>query len=232
MMGLFNIFKKTDIPEELPSLASENFQLDSLRVSTPLKKDSSSTSNDIPLSADLPLKISEVQTLPLRPIETPIQPQNSVVQKESRDFQTKGFFDELQNDFYKEIHDLDDLENWYEKKFLPQDVVSNMKNYWESQKSTSVLQVLGKNFKQRINEKTSNLQKFEKEWQNSYFDLIEKEEEIRKEEADLKKILSEFVEICKRKKVEENTLNNLKDNFKESVKNDAQTKEPKIKNKK
>ena len=44
------------------------------------------------------------------------------------------------------------------------------------------------------------MQELEKEWQERYFDLIEKEEEIRDVEKELKKILGEFVEVCKKRK--------------------------------
>jgi hypothetical protein len=44
------------------------------------------------------------------------------------------------------------------------------------------------------------LQGLEKEWQDIYFDLIEKEEEIKDKEKELKKMLKEFIELCKKRK--------------------------------
>ncbi|MEM0465953.1 MAG: hypothetical protein QXW97_04625 [Candidatus Pacearchaeota archaeon] len=111
----------------------------------------------------------------------------------------EGFFVELENNINKEINDLNKLESWYKNKFLPRDVVSEMRRHWESKKNISVINILGKNFKERINEKTLKLQQLEREWQNIYFDLIEKEEEIRKYERELKKMLAEFLELCKMK---------------------------------
>ncbi|MDP2924934.1 MAG: hypothetical protein Q8N99_01035 [Nanoarchaeota archaeon] len=113
-----------------------------------------------------------------------------------------GFFTELEQDLKEEINDLDKLEGWYKNKFLPRDIVSDMRHHWEDKKKGSVMRILGKNFQSRISEKTTKLQDLEKEWQNIYFNLIEKEEEIRGQEKELKKMLAEFVEICKRKNKE------------------------------
>ncbi len=100
----------------------------------------------------------------------------------------------------EEIGDLSDLENWYEKKFLPRDILSDMKNYWEKQKTESILDLLGKNFQEKISVKISKLQELEKDWQSTYFELIEKEEEIKDYESELKDLLKEFVGVCKNKK--------------------------------
>jgi len=128
----------------------------------------------------------------IQPESTPPTPNQPMEDEES-------FFSELQEDITKEIGNLNKLETWYNNKFLPRDVVTEMKNYWEKQKGNSIIKILGKNFQERISEKTANLQNLEKEWQNIYFDLIEKEEEIRDQERELKKLLAEFVEVCKRK---------------------------------
>src|SRR3989339_417396 len=111
----------------------------------------------------------------------------------------KSFFSDLQENLSSEMNDLDQLENWYTKKFLPRDVVSDMRGYWEKQKTNSIIKVLGKNFQEKISVKVNHLQSLEKEWQNIYFDLIEKEEEIKDEEKELKELLAEFVKICKKK---------------------------------
>ena len=111
----------------------------------------------------------------------------------------KSFFSDLQENLSSEMNDLDQLENWYTKKFLPRDVVTDMRGYWEKQKTNSIIKVLGKNFQEKISVKVNHLQSLEKEWQNIYFDLIEKEEEIKDEEKELKELLAEFVKICKKK---------------------------------
>ena len=43
------------------------------------------------------------------------------------DLYKSGFFGQVLDDINDEIKDLGNLEDWYEKKFLKQDVVSNMK---------------------------------------------------------------------------------------------------------
>ena len=108
-----------------------------------------------------------------------------------------GFFSKLQGDLTSELSSLSKLDKWYSSKFLPQDSVEGMKSYWEKQKESSVIKIIGRDFQDKIAEKTENLQKLEKEWQESYFTTIEKEEAIRKEEQELKKVLAEFVGLCK-----------------------------------
>src|SRR6056297_159807 len=112
----------------------------------------------------------------------------------------KSFFDELQKNLAEEIGDLDNLEDWFEKKFMPRDILSDMREYWEKQKTESILELLGQNFQEKIEGKISKLQDLEKDWQTTYFELIEKEEEIKNHEAELKEFLKEFVDVCKHKK--------------------------------
>ncbi len=203
-MTLLGLFKKRKIPDELPDLATEDIES---RFDKNLEKD-----KDV---IEKHLKEDKKERR-VRHIEI-----NDKDEKESgpiTDIPKKSFFDELEKHINEEIDDLDKLEDWYENKFMPQDIVSNMRNYWENQKTKSVLQVLGRNFKQRINEKTQELQSKEKEWQNIYFDLIEKEEEIKEEEEELKRILSEFVELCRRKKTKINLKNNEQKKEKKKIK--------------
>jgi hypothetical protein len=44
-----------------------------------------------------------------------------------------------------------------------------------------------------------HLQKLELEWQEIYVKLVEKEEEMKKEEKSIKKIIKDFSEVIKRK---------------------------------
>jgi len=169
-----NILKKRKIPDELPELATD-------KLKEEIKKEKDDTIHDF-------LKQEE---------EKPSPPINA--DKTGEIDIEEGFFNELKENINKEINNLDKLENWYNKKFLPHDVVSDMRDYWENQKPDSVIKVLGKNFKGKITEKINQLQQLEKEWQNAYFDLVEKEEEIREREKELKQVLAEFVELCKRR---------------------------------
>ena len=112
----------------------------------------------------------------------------------------ESFFDELQDNLLKEVDDLTKLEKWYKNKFLPGDVANEMRGYWENKKTDSIIKILGKNFQEKISGKISSLQNLEKEWQEIYFRLIEKEEKIKDKERELKKLLNEFIELCKKRK--------------------------------
>jgi len=111
-----------------------------------------------------------------------------------------GFFDKILDDVNEDIGDLDKLGEWYEKKFLRQDVVSDMKGYWEGNKEDILIQSFGAKYKKEINERIKILQKLEGDWREIYFKLIKKEEEMKKEERELKDTLSEFVGLCKGRK--------------------------------
>lgn len=118
----------------------------------------------------------------------------------SKEESQNGFFDKMLQDINGEIQDLGKLEDWYKTKFFPQDVVSNMRNYWEDNKAEMIIRSFGSEFKERINEKIKILQDLEADWREIYFKLMKKEEEMKKEERILKETLSEFVELCKRRK--------------------------------
>jgi hypothetical protein len=112
----------------------------------------------------------------------------------------KAFFTTILNDINNELNNGKTIEEWYKNEFLPKDIVNEMKDYWGSQKKEIVIKSLGKNFKEKIETKIEQLKNMESEWQTIYFELIKKEEEIKKEENELKKIISEFVEMCNRRK--------------------------------
>ncbi len=169
-MGL-KLFKRREVPEELPDLATDKLE------KTGIEKD-----KEI-VNSYLREKEAE-KAKPETPAEKAVETENS-------------FFNRLQGDLNNELTSLNKLEKWYSSKFLPQDAVEGMKGYWEKQKESSVIKIIGKDFKEKINEKTEKLQKLEKEWQGTYFQMLEKEEEIRKEEQELKKVLAEFVGLCK-----------------------------------
>ncbi|MFA5857105.1 MAG: hypothetical protein WC867_07110 [Candidatus Pacearchaeota archaeon] len=114
----------------------------------------------------------------------------------------ESYFSELKENIDKEITNIEELEDWYKKKFVSRDIVKDMKKHWEGKKNNTVIKMLSKNFQERISEKTKNLKDLEKEWQNIYFNMVEKEEEIKEQEKELKMMLADFVEICKRKSKE------------------------------
>jgi len=178
-MGLF---KKKQVPDELPDLAIEEIK----------KAGKESKENE-------EVKDYLKEELEKEKIEEAKQESGLKTKKEEKERIEEGFFDKLQGDINKELTNLGKLEDWYNNKFLPQDIVSGMRSYWEKQKAPSIIKILGKNFKEEVAEKTSKLQQLEKEWQDVYFELIEKEEEIREQERELKSILAKFVELCKKR---------------------------------
>ena len=111
-----------------------------------------------------------------------------------------NFFDEVLNDINDELKDVGKLEDWYEKKFVKEDVVSNMRGYWEGNKADIIIESFGAEYKKQINDKVKVLRELEEDWREIYFRLIKKEEEMKKEERELKETLSEFVNLCKRRK--------------------------------
>jgi hypothetical protein len=116
----------------------------------------------------------------------------------------KSFFDDILKGISEDIKDLKKLEDWYYKRLESKDVVHDMKDYWETQKPGVIMQVVARSFKEKIDERIKKLHDLEKDWQQKYFLLIEKEEEIRKEEKELKKVLCEFLEACKKTDEEKN----------------------------
>jgi hypothetical protein len=179
-MGL-NLFKRKEVPEELPDLATDTLaRTDSKEI-----KDQEIVSSF--------LKEKELFSQP-----EAVKKDAPQEKREASEIMKSGFFSKLQGDMNKEMANIKNLEDWYNHKFLPQDTVSNMKKYWAHQKGGS--SVLGGKLKEQVNEKTAELQKIEKEWQDLYFQLVEKEEEIKVKERELKKIIAELVEVYKEKK--------------------------------
>jgi len=197
--------KKDKVPDELPDLAIEE----------PSK--TNQKSNNLPISSDSPIS--------QRPISNSSNPQKEVAGEHFLEFpnvpsniekevpkspidtskfnipegDSDSFFDKILEDINGEIKDLNKLEDWYKNKFLPQDVVSNMRSYWEDNKADMIIRNFGSEYRQKINEKIKRLQELEEDWREIYFKLIKKEEEMKGEEKDLKETLSEFVDICKRR---------------------------------
>lgn len=112
----------------------------------------------------------------------------------------KSFFEDFQNKLESEVSDTDSLENWCQSKFSSKDMLNEMKNYWENQKTSPLLEAFSQDFKKKISEQIKNLRNLEEDWRYTYFDLIKKEDKIKGAEEELKKTINEFVEICKHKK--------------------------------
>jgi hypothetical protein len=210
--------KKSNAPSELPDLAIE-----SLGVGLPrLPVQSLPTQNYVPpqpvqRAVQQPVNPQTIPAVQKTPIagedylefpgdSIPVVPeQKNIVRDISKDEEASKlpksvFFDQVLDDINGELKDLGNIEDWYESKFLKQDVVSNMKGYWEGNKADIIIESYGAEYKRQINEKVRILKNLEEDWREIYFKLVKKEEEMKKEERELKEVLSEFVNLCKRRK--------------------------------
>lgn len=219
-MSILNFLKKSKVPDELPDLVSDeigrNLEDSKGVLDSEFKRVEDEkpeiTVKDNNLREINEEKSSEKDTLLFKKedpkvLKAPKEEfdENSYAEEVKKavfdsEKSEKSFFNELQKDITEEFSDLDKIEEWYKNDFSKKDVLSEMKNYWKNQKTVFALNNLGKEFKEKIEEKTKNLKKLEKEWQDTYFKMIDQEEEIREEEAELKELLSQFVEVCKKKK--------------------------------
>jgi hypothetical protein len=151
-----------------------------------------------------------------QPFSEGLDIENSAKEKFSermkRGMDDKGYFQDVINSLTSELDDINKFEDWYKQKFVGNDGVIEMKQYWKKQRPEAILANVKYEVKEKVLEKTNKLSTLEKEWQDIYFSLVSKEEEIRKQESELKTLLSDFVESYKKMLGE--------DRFKDSEKTD------------
>ena len=218
-MSFLKLLEKRNVPDELPGLVTEGIKSNAEEVKKIGKKE------DIPKEIKTPetkvvyepVSVPEINPIPENIVsmpkieeekindETIMNEEKLKIAKSSSIMGNESFFIKLQENLNKEMNSLDKLEEWYNKKLLPGDTLSEMKNYYEKQSSDSVIQNLGKDFQEKLTGKIIHLQELEKNWQNIYFELIEKEAEIKTEEKELKKILAVFIGFCKKRLTNEKT---------------------------
>ena len=136
---------------------------------------------------------------------------SQIAEHSQNDSDTPKFFDKILDDVNSGIQDLGKLEDWYNNKFSSQDIVSNMKGYWEGNKADIIIQSFGAGYKKKISENIKNLQALEEDWRGIYFNLIKKEEEMKSVEQELKSTLAEFVDLCKRRNNEKGEKGEVKE---------------------
>jgi hypothetical protein len=169
-MKLFNRSKKT-VPDELPDLALEE-------------------NNE-------KIKIIDKYEDKKKP-KLIFDESNNEVLNEQNEQDDSGFFKEVMSSLVKDTKNLDKIESFYNNRFMTEDIVDQMKSYWENKKPELLLKSVGKDLKVKIAEQTEVLHKLEHEWQDIYFALLNKEEQIRDEEKELKQTITEFMDVCKR----------------------------------
>ncbi len=143
-----------------------------------------------PLSAHTQPSVEQAQ----RPLE---QEQSGrmllQMKKKSPEEEENGYFKQLIKSVTEENEDVEKLSSWYENKFLPNDIVFQMREYWEKQQPELMLKQMRGDLKRELADKTERLHGLEGEWQEIYFKLLAKEDEIRREERALKDTLNEFM---------------------------------------
>lgn len=237
-MGFLKLVDKKKVPDELPALITEEIkkrpeETEAQDVKKDIKQEvQDETSPEIEknniqskeISQPKPIQLPENQvkqdTTPVNQIKLEGQGISEEKTNEEKGYSRllkDSFFINLQENLNKEMDSLNKLEEWYNNKLLPEDTLSEMKNYWEKQKSNSMIQILGKDFQDKITKKIILLQELEKSWQDTYFNLMEKEEKIKEQEKELKKMLAEFIGFCK-KRVENEKINEKKENRNEKTK--------------
>ncbi len=229
-MGFLKLIEKKKVPDELPALITEEIKkrLEETKaqgISEEIKqeiqvKNAPEPENSTDIAQSEPVQLPESQIkqeskeiaehkpeIENNPTKGEIQiEKESIPEEKSYSKLLKdSFFINLQENLNREMDSLNKLEEWYNNKLLPEDTLSEMKNYWEKQKSNSMIQILGKDFQDKITKKIILLQELEKSWQDIYFNLIEKEEKIKEQERELKKMLAEFIGFCKKRVENEKT---------------------------
>lgn len=223
-MALSKMFKKTNAPDELPDLAIDELKKD-LKKDYIEKEEVKEPIPEVKEEApEIQEKVEEVQEEQPPTEELPEEDSNKdedseenkednsnkdedseenkeeiIESKEEAVNLEKSFFNPLINELKKENFDPAKINAWYQKRFSDKSVIEEMKEYWEKQKNEFITETVEKEFKARINEKMHNLQKLESQWQEIYIKLVEKEEEMKKEEKTIKKIIKDFSEVVKRK---------------------------------
>jgi hypothetical protein len=229
-MGFLKLMDKKNVPDELPTLISEdikkksdekkvyglNEEFTTEMLNKPIAELGKREENNLPESKPIQSKENQINKKHNRVTEERIEPEKNINENYvEKDVELKkdiilekknyskppkdSFFTNLQENLNNEMDNINHLEEWYNNKLLPEDTLSEMKKYWEEQKSSSVIQVMGKDFQNKISDKINLLQELEKKWQESYFNIIEKEEQIKEQEKELKKMLAEFIGFCKKR---------------------------------
>jgi hypothetical protein len=218
-MALSKIFKKTNVPDELPDLAIDELKKDLKKdysekeekkeevkpegetkkeeikeEENPRKEEIKREEDNSESNEKSPEEISEPKEK--EEIENQKNKEKSIDNKANFE---KSFFNPLLDELKKENFDPAKINSWYQQRFSDKGAIDEMKEYWEKQKDEFITETIEKEFKERINERMNNLQKLEAEWQEIYINLIQKEEEMKKEEKNIKKIIKDFSEVFKKK---------------------------------
>jgi hypothetical protein len=212
-MGL--LFKKKEVPDELPSLMSDevfeetNRQFEADNAYSQVNLPSNAPAN-VQMNGDLssksfypgPAKDKFSRALASIQMGDDVSKESlKTAELQKLPFvkgNDSGYFKELIQSVMGETEDLEKFDKWWKNSFLPADIVTHMREYWEKQTPELILNNFGGEAKNKLLGKVEKLHGLEKEWQSTYLHLLECEDKIRGEESELKESLSEFVAIYKK----------------------------------
>jgi hypothetical protein len=222
------LFKKTNTPDELPDLAIDELKKDfskdySQKEETPKPEETpkivEEKKEETPKPEETqPAEEKEVKEEPAEEIAPPQTQEESEVEEQPADETDKepdkseekvteedvnlekSFFNPLLEELKKENFDPSKINLWYQRKFSEKGAIEEMKEYWEKQKDNFITEAVEKEFKERISSNMKRLQKLEAEWQEIYIKLVKKEEEMKKEEKNIKKIIKDFSQVFGKKR--------------------------------
>jgi hypothetical protein len=207
MMGF--LFKKKDVPSELPDLISDEFtgqlkkELDSIKEFSESRESAQSkfanSQPSTPKTSSITSKPS-VKSLSADLGSSQSSEFSAIKKFPSLDGDEPSYFKELIKGVMDESGsgDLKKLDSWCKNKSGSGDIVGQMKSYWDKQAPEKILSTFGGETKERLLAQVEKLHGLEKDWQASYLTLMECEEKIREEEKQLKEALAQFIDLYKR----------------------------------
>jgi hypothetical protein len=228
--------KKSSPPEELPDLAIDELKKDMEEaVSGKLKEEVPAPETNAPVTQETPQPEETPTTEPTQEEKTaqeaePVQEEQVQDEQSSQEEASaeepaqeeeteeeavkgykldpnKSFFNNLLNELNERETDISKLNQWYKTRFPKGNALEEMKGYWQEKKDELILESVGKELKAKLDVQMKKLQRLEGEWQKIYFDLVTKEEEMKKQEKKLKEIVKEFTAVFRKKN---NTKGNIK----------------------
>ena len=184
---VLKFLKNKDVPDELPDLISDDIEEKSARNELNFSVSAESEKKEVSRF------LKEVEPLPKQPPQNNFSTENHPQENSPE----KSFFEELEKSISSEISNLNKIDEWVDKQFMPRNILVEMKSFWEKEKEDKLLGSAGREYKEKISRQIGELKQLEREWQKAYFDLIEKEESLKEKEMELKKTLSDFSKFCK-----------------------------------
>lgn len=183
-MGLLELKRRGEVPEDLPELISEEIE----RELTQMRNEANGSNSQYNLMIEGKFNSSKNNSYP-----DPIQFNLEIDSDQS-------FFAQLERELLEENDSIEDLEPFLKKRLYSTNVLEDMKGHWKEKRKVLELDMQIKEYRSKILDKISHLKEIEKSWQQNYFNLIEREEKIKEEELELKKLLEELTSICDSKR--------------------------------